>query len=114
MSSLTPARFDPKTIDKLVMKDKRLELLKKLSKNFMGESEIGKPAQSRPWMADFVVGKGNSLIFLLHGSYHGRFIHSPSFKATSLPVTPSRRSISPQKLNIILSDVKLISSRGNY
>ena len=55
------------------MADRRLGLLKKLSKNFLREEDNGKgDGVSQPWAADFVKGKGNSLIFLLHGTYSYR------------------------------------------
>lgn len=55
-------------IEKLVMKDRRLDLLKNLSKNFLREDRgVNGSAASQTWTADFIKGKGNSLIFLLHG-----------------------------------------------
>lgn len=56
-------------IDSLVMPEKRLKTLKALSKSFIRIDSTGKRMDhSHQWAADFVEGKGNGLIFLLHGS----------------------------------------------
>jgi hypothetical protein len=47
-------------IENLVMDDRRLKILKSLAESFAMRSEM--------WTADFVEGKGNGLIFLLHGA----------------------------------------------
>lgn len=56
-------------IDNLVLNEKRRNLLVALSKGFMQDdalrTESGLPHE--PWKADFMKGKGNSQIFLLHG-----------------------------------------------
>ena len=54
-------------IDTLVMEDGRRRLIKALAKNY--DNEIGQSSQSahKSWSADFVAGKGEGKIFLLHG-----------------------------------------------
>ena len=52
-------------IDTLVMEDERRRLIKALAKNYQTDSN-GQSAH-KPWAADFVAGKGEGKIFLLHG-----------------------------------------------
>lgn len=54
-------------IDHLVMDEKRVKNLKALSKSFARLNTHGENIQRKPWSADFVKGKGNGLIILLHG-----------------------------------------------
>jgi ATP-dependent Lon protease len=49
------------------MDKKRVELLKALAKSFARVNETGQKISQESWAADFVKGKGNGLIFLLHG-----------------------------------------------
>lgn len=67
VSNLQSPKFDESMIDTLVMDSKRISLLKSLSKSFMRQDLKGDIKQAEPWSADFVKGKGNSRIFLLHG-----------------------------------------------
>ncbi|KAF4536434.1 ATPAse [Lasiodiplodia theobromae] len=55
-------------IDHLVMDEKRVKNLKALSKSFARLNTHGEKIEREPWSADFVRGKGNGLIILLHGS----------------------------------------------
>lgn len=55
-------------IDHLVMDEKRVKNLKALSKSFARINTHGETIAREPWTADFVRGKGNGLIILLHGS----------------------------------------------
>jgi DNA polymerase III delta prime subunit len=55
-------------IDQLVMDEKRVNTLKALAKSFIRLNKFGEKSDREPWSADFVKGKGNGLIFLLHGS----------------------------------------------
>ena len=52
-------------IDTLVMEDERRRLIKALAKNYQTDSSG--PSAHKPWAADFVAGKGEGKIFLLHG-----------------------------------------------
>jgi len=45
----------------------RLKTLKALAKSFARTTKDGEKIKEGPWSADFVKGKGNGLIFLLHG-----------------------------------------------
>ncbi|THW39225.1 hypothetical protein D6D22_06384 [Aureobasidium pullulans] len=67
VSNLHPPQFAHDMIDTLVMDPKRITLLKSLSKSFMRQDMEDESQHSEPWSADYVKGKGNSQIFLLHG-----------------------------------------------
>lgn len=55
-------------IDSLVTKDQsRIDFLKALAKSFARENSCGDRIVKEPWSADYVIGKGSGLIFLLHG-----------------------------------------------
>lgn len=54
-------------ISHLVMSQQRLNTLKALSKSFARVDKHGDDIKNVKWSADFVRGKGNGLIFLLHG-----------------------------------------------
>ena len=54
-------------IDTLVMKDDRRRLIKALAKNYQNKTEPSTQPVQKPWAADFVAGKGEGKIFLLHG-----------------------------------------------
>lgn len=78
-SSLTPAiedvhvsncfepQFNRQMIDSLVMDPSRVRTIKALAKSFVRIDKNGAPIVRDAWAADFVKGKGNGLIFLLHG-----------------------------------------------
>jgi Cdc6-like AAA superfamily ATPase len=54
-------------INSLVMDPKRLQSLKALAQSFARLNKDGEKLYEPLWSADFVKGKGNGLIFLLHG-----------------------------------------------
>lgn len=55
-------------IESLVTKDQsRIDFLKALAKSFARENSSGDRIMKEPWSADYVIGKGSGLIFLLHG-----------------------------------------------
>jgi Cdc6-like AAA superfamily ATPase len=60
-------KFDRQLIDNLVMDKKRVDILKALAKSFARVNNKEEPIGRASWTADFVKGKGNGLIFLLHG-----------------------------------------------
>ncbi|KAL1847379.1 hypothetical protein Daus18300_013964 [Diaporthe australafricana] len=61
-------QFGESMIDNLVTRDElRINTLKALAKSFARENIEGVRIEKDPWSADFVKGKGNGLIFLLHG-----------------------------------------------
>ncbi|KAI1338623.1 P-loop containing nucleoside triphosphate hydrolase protein [Xylariaceae sp. FL0016] len=59
--------FEEDLISSLVMNDERKKALKALAKSFARVDRHGNALTREPWGADFVVGKGHGLIFLLHG-----------------------------------------------
>jgi hypothetical protein len=67
VSNFSVANFDSRMIDNLVMDAKRLKTLKALAKSFARLNKDEERMSEGQWSADFVKGKGNGLIFLLHG-----------------------------------------------
>lgn len=67
MKNFYAPEFQQEMIDDLVMDQSRIKMLKALSKSYMRVNKRGDPIEHEPWAADFVKGKGNGLIFLLHG-----------------------------------------------
>ncbi|KAK7710327.1 hypothetical protein SLS64_005912 [Diaporthe eres] len=59
--------FQQEMIDDLVMDQTRIKMLKALAKSYIRVNKRGNSIEHEPWAADFVKGKGNGLIFLLHG-----------------------------------------------
>ncbi|KAF5500539.1 Lon protease [Colletotrichum siamense] len=59
--------FKENMISHLVMSESRLKTLKALSKSFTRVTVREEVLAEKRWSADFVRGKGNGLIFLLHG-----------------------------------------------
>jgi flagellar biosynthesis GTPase FlhF len=67
VSHFSEAKFDNRMIDHLVMDPARLRTLKALAKSFARLNVNEERMIEGQWSADFVRGKGNGLIFLLHG-----------------------------------------------
>ncbi|KAK6206838.1 P-loop containing nucleoside triphosphate hydrolase (ATPase) [Colletotrichum tabaci] len=67
VKNLHPPQFDDDMISHLVMSEQRLKTLKALSKSYARVNKHGEGIKNSKWSADFVRGKGNGLIFLLHG-----------------------------------------------
>ncbi|KAL3298182.1 P-loop containing nucleoside triphosphate hydrolase protein [Colletotrichum asianum] len=65
--NLYEPEFNENMISHLVMSESRLKTLKALSKSFARVTETEEVLTDKRWSADFVRGKGNGLIFLLHG-----------------------------------------------
>jgi hypothetical protein len=65
--NLSPPRFYKDMIDSLVMDNSRLKTLKSLTGSLSRLNRHGRVLLEKPWAADYVDGKGNGLIFLLHG-----------------------------------------------
>jgi hypothetical protein len=65
--NLSPPRFYKDMIDSLVMDNDRLKTLKSLTGSLSRLNRHGRVLLEKPWAADYVDGKGNGLIFLLHG-----------------------------------------------
>ncbi|KAI0432789.1 P-loop containing nucleoside triphosphate hydrolase protein [Xylaria sp. FL1042] len=60
-------KFDENLVNHLVMEPQRKRTLKALAKSFARADKNGERLKDEPWSADFIQGKGNGLIFLLHG-----------------------------------------------
>lgn len=67
MKNFFAPEFQQTMIDDLVMDQARIKMLKALSKSYIRVNKRGNSIEHEPWAADFVKGKGNGLIFLLHG-----------------------------------------------
>ncbi|KAK5625866.1 hypothetical protein RRF57_001582 [Xylaria bambusicola] len=67
VGAFTEPNFDETLINSLVMDPHRKRMLQALAKCFSRLDKNGEQLKGEPWMADFVQGKGNGLIFLLHG-----------------------------------------------
>lgn len=65
--NLSPPRFYKDMIDSLVMDNDRLKTLKSLTGSLSRLNRHGRVLLEKPWAADYVDGKRNGLIFLLHG-----------------------------------------------
>ena len=67
MAGFSDASFDRSMIDTLVMADERRQMIKALAENYAQKHNHESSASAhRPWTADFVEGKGEGKIFLLH------------------------------------------------
>lgn len=67
VKNFSDPEFENEMIDDLVMDQARIKMLKALAKSYIRVNKRGDPIGHEPWAADFVKGKGNGLIFLLHG-----------------------------------------------
>ena len=67
VSCFSDPTFDIGMIDTLVMEEERRRLIKALAKNYQTGTNPSSEAAYKPWAADFVAGKGEGKIFLLHG-----------------------------------------------
>ena len=65
--NLSPPRFQKDMIESLVMDEARLRTLTSLTGSFARLNRHGQTLSEKPWAADYIDGKGNGLIFLLHG-----------------------------------------------
>ena len=83
VAGFRPVKYDKSMINTLVMKEPRIkQLIQGLTRKYLlglqaeaeREAEFGQkvtnsktPASTKQWSPDFVKGKGEGLIFLLHG-----------------------------------------------
>ncbi|KAF4465891.1 ATPase [Fusarium albosuccineum] len=65
--NLSEPRFNHQMIDSLVMDTVQLRRLRALTQSFARIDKDGNQLANEAWSADFVKGKGQGLIFLLHG-----------------------------------------------
>jgi hypothetical protein len=68
VKDLTEPTFETDLFDKLVMEDSQKKRLLALVKSYSRVDNSGAIMKQPAWTADFVKGKGQGLIFLLHGS----------------------------------------------
>lgn len=54
-------------IDNLVMDPTRVKMLKALAGSYIRQNVHGEESKGVPWNADFIQGKGQGQIILLHG-----------------------------------------------
>jgi hypothetical protein len=67
IENLSEPQFDSEMINSLVMDPGRVLSLKALAKSFVRKTQRNVEMSEPMWSADFVKGKGQGLIFLLHG-----------------------------------------------
>ncbi|KAL8921843.1 MAG: hypothetical protein Q9172_003805 [Xanthocarpia lactea] len=67
VACISAPSFDRDMIDSLVMADERRQMIKALAENYVQKRSGGPAPAYRPWTADFIEGKGEGKIFLLHG-----------------------------------------------
>lgn len=67
VESLREPKFEQDMIDKLVMDPARIKTLKALAGSYIRENKHGVKSTQAPWSADFIQGKGQGQIILLHG-----------------------------------------------
>lgn len=67
VKNISDPEFQNDMIEDLVMDQARVKMLKALSQSYIRVNKRGNQIEHEPWAADFVKGKGNGLIFLLHG-----------------------------------------------
>jgi SpoVK/Ycf46/Vps4 family AAA+-type ATPase len=60
-------KFDTDLVDSLVLQEDTRNLIKSLSKKYAREEMKEEVSPTDQWSADFVQGKGEGMIFLLHG-----------------------------------------------
>lgn len=65
-ANLSEPVFNKDMINTLVMDAARLQMIKALAGTYIRENKHGEKLEP-PWNADFIPGKGEGQIFLLHG-----------------------------------------------
>lgn len=67
VASFHEPTFEEDMIDKLVMNSTRIKTLKALAGSYIRQDIHGNSLKTDPWNADFIQGKGQGKIILLHG-----------------------------------------------
>ena len=100
VTSFSNPTFDRGMIETLVMPDERRQMIKALAENYAQKSSFGQTPALIPWTADFVEGKGEGKIFLLHGKpgvgktyTAGRFSGAGAFFCFQLMITKTLECI---------------------
>ncbi|KAG9228393.1 P-loop containing nucleoside triphosphate hydrolase protein [Amylocarpus encephaloides] len=101
--------YQQSMIDNLVMDASRIKTLKALAGSYIRQDIHGEKLKHNPWNADFVQGKGQGKIILLHGKpgvgktctaeYIAEYTKRPLMVLTSSDI-----GAIPEKIEIILSD----------
>ena len=75
-------------MDTLVMEDERRRLIKALAKNYQNETDPSSQQAHKPWAADFVAGKGEGKVFLLHGKPGVGKTYTADISCSYTPTSP--------------------------
>lgn len=67
IANLREPEFDEGMVKNLIMDEAKKRTLTSLAKSFARRNNAGETIEKPMWSADFVLGKGTGLIFLLHG-----------------------------------------------
>ena len=67
IKNLRKPEFDETMVDNLIIDEKKKQTLTSLAKSFARKNCANEKIPKPMWSADFVVGKGAGLTFLLHG-----------------------------------------------
>lgn len=67
VSGFEEPAFQTEMIDQLVINPERRKTLKALASNYIRKNHAGESSDMEMWSADFIAGKGQGIIFLLHG-----------------------------------------------
>ncbi|KFY59939.1 hypothetical protein V496_05480 [Pseudogymnoascus sp. VKM F-4515 (FW-2607)] len=109
VKSLQEPKFEQDMIDKLVMDAARIKILKALASSYIREDKHGVKSTLPPWSADFIQGKGQGQIILLHGRPGvGKTCTAECIaeytKRPLMVLTSSDIGANPEKIEHILSD----------
>ncbi|KAE9365610.1 P-loop containing nucleoside triphosphate hydrolase protein [Stipitochalara longipes BDJ] len=111
-------RFQQDMIDNLVMDASRIKTLKALAGSYIRQNIHGEKTEVAPWSADFIQGKGQGQIILLHGKPGvGKTCTAECIaeytKRPLMVLTSSDIGADPEKIESFLSDgFKTASSWG--
>lgn len=92
VESFSDPTFDTTMIDTLVLAEERRRLIKALAKNYQTGADPSSQAIHKPWAADFVAGKGDGRIFLLHGKPGVGKTYTAGNFCTDIPTPLLRRT----------------------
>ncbi|KAH6676509.1 ATPase [Halenospora varia] len=109
VASFHEPTFEEDMIDKLVMNSTRIKTLKALAGSYIRQDIHGNSLKTDPWNADFIQGKGQGKIILLHGKPGvGKTCTAECIaeytKRPLMVLTSSDIGADPEKIERILSD----------
>lgn len=70
------------------MEDERKRLIKALAKNYPNETDPSSQPAHKPWTVDFVAGKGEGKVFLLHGKPGVGKTYTADISCSYTPTSP--------------------------